>query len=118
MLFGLIDLYPDYRVSKCPVCSSEVTGRYIRKPSSGGEKIVIDGLNNNEIIKITSDYCRDRCFCLECSAEWQEYVPLTLIKRDQLAEEGRKRHIDELKAALIEPEEKEQPKTKRIFGLI
>ncbi len=106
-----------YYVPPCPRCGSEVTGRYVKQYNSDySSKIVEDGLRHGEIIKVIPSRTQNNCFCLECNYEWGEMLHPKLIKDDELMEEIQKRHINELAEALME--KPEEPKRKRIFGIL
>ncbi len=114
---SILHIHPYYNVPSCPNCGSEVTGRYVREASGYAKQIIKSGLKNGEIIRIAHSYCRDRNFCLECTHEWQEYVPMSFINDEELAVEMEKRHIKELAEVMEDEMVEEKPKKKRFFGL-
>ncbi len=106
--FGLPHLY--YYVPKCPVCGSMVTGRYIKRYAGQfDDKIVLDGLNHGEIIKITPSRTSNNCFCLECNHEWSDIITPCLKNNEQIAVEKQNRRVNEL-MGLFEPQQEDPPK--------
>lgn len=115
---NIFDIYPYYNVPECPVCGSPVTGRYIRQTSSNCDDIILNGFKHGEIIKVAPGYFKDRNFCLECMAEWEDHIPLTFITGEQKQKEIEKRHITELWDAMEEELKRYEKPRKRMFGII
>ena len=113
--FGLIPhLY--YYVPPCPVCGSEITGRYIKKyMGDNGKKIIEDGFRHGEIIKLTPQKSQNNCFCLACNNEWSDIIQPMMIRDDRMEEEIKKRHINELFEYYMSEEEEQEKKKKGFF---
>lgn len=113
--FGLIPhIY--YYVPPCPVCGSEITGRYIRKYiNDNTRRIIEDGFRHGEIIKLVPSKVDRNCFCLNCNHEWADFVTPSLKNDAQLQEEIEKRHINELYEYFMS-EEVEPEKKRRFFS--
>lgn len=117
-LLDLISRKYYHYVPPCPLCGSEVTGRYVKKPSwfiiyeeYDMDYAAKEYLKAGELVRFVDFRPEDRCFCAECGHTWEQHIEPGLYKKETIENEKRKRHIEEeyLKYR------REHPKKKKSF---
>jgi hypothetical protein len=110
---------PYYYVPPCPVCGSAVTGRLVSDHRYNEIQWMInDALKNGELIRPVPKIGAQNCFCLSCGSEWYTETRLMMFSRDQIEEQKKIRHTDEiLRQRADEIRENDGGKGKGVLGL-
>lgn len=100
-----------YYVPPCPVCGSEVTGRYVTPPLVNRKYMMMESLKNGEIIKFRKKLPDKNMFCESCGFEWHEDVrPVWIEAEDKEGEIARRkterRLLDYMRENNIDPDRK------------
>lgn len=108
---------PYYYVSPCPLCESEITGRFVplhREVDT--EWVIKESLKNGEIVNPIKDIEEHNCFCAECDATWFEPISLKMFSLKKIEEEKDKRFTREILKG-IEEEKEEEERLKQNNGI-
>ena len=106
-----------YYVPPCPVCNSNMTGKFMRELSSKYENDwrLKTCLKNGEIIASSSTN-KNTCFCLNCGNEWNGTISLKLWNKDKISEQKKIRKTDIMLENLNNEKMAENNKKRGIFA--
>lgn len=101
-----------YYVPPCPICGSEVTGRYVSKPWVNQKYMMMESLKNGEIIRFRKKVPDKNMFCEDCGFEWREDVRIVRIEQEdkdgEIARRGtEKKLVQYMKENNIDPDKKQ-----------
>ena len=111
-----------YYIPPCPVCGSNRTGRYVKRPILHSEKdlryLIEESLSHGELIRICEKEPIENAYCEECGHEWPEHVYARLWDTERIEEQKKLRGTAK-KYAKFQSENPRQKKTliKKIIGL-
>jgi len=82
-----------YFVPECPSCGSFCTGRYVHKPLSRMDVILLEknSLEHGEIVKPVEVVPYENAYCLDCGHEWHVETFARLMTAEEIREEKKKR---------------------------
>lgn len=72
-----------YYVPPCPVCKSEVTGRYVPTPFGNKHYMIMESLRNGEIVRYAKKVPEKNVFCENCGFEWHEDIDMIFIEQEE-----------------------------------
>lgn len=83
-----------YYMPPCPVCGSEITGRYVSTPYIKKDSMVIESLKKGEIVELKKRVPEKNAFCTSCGFQWKEEPRVVLINDDELDAEIARRKTE------------------------
>lgn len=107
-----------YHVPRCPVCYSDMTGRFIKfHNQTEADWAINESLRNGELVKPQSEMTDNNVFCLDCGHTWKAVVNLSFVSYNTIEEEKEKRHTKEILNERV-IEKGEEDKKPKAFGHI
>ena len=102
-----LKIHSYYYVPVCPVCGSQMTGRFILDHRTNDINYIInDALKHGELVRPVGEIPEHKnAFCVECDNEWLADIKFMFISKNQLSEEKRERNTYEILKERIEEQE-------------
>lgn len=109
-----------YYVPPCPVCGSNMTGRYIKSHrETDSEWQLEESLKHGELIRLQYVPMQYNCFCQICGFNWIGDIKPRFLNLDEIQMEKELRHTREILNQKMEEDREEEKKKKHsIFSPI